>query len=107
MSNKSTEFTEKQVADMTKLIKIISESVRSYLENLDDPSVAPGNDTSLYAMQVLSLMCGMSRGYSRDQLDGMWEMSAKLSQKLHAARKNDKATSPFQGAAAAEVAYKN
>lgn len=107
MSNKSSEFTEKQVADMTKLIKIISESVKEYLENLNDPSVVPGNDTSLYAMQVLSLMCGMSRGYSRDQLDEMWEMSAKLSQRLHAARKNDKATSQFQNAVAPDAAYKN
>lgn len=106
MSNKQTEFTEKQVADMTKLIKIISESVKNYLENLKDPSI-PGSDTSLYAMQVLSLMCGMSRGYSRDQLDQMWESSIKFSQKLHAARKNDKATSAFQDAIPVSGGYKN
>lgn len=106
MSNNQAEFTEKQVADMTKLIKIISDSVKTYLENLKDPSI-PGNDTSLYAMQVLSLMCGMSRGYSRDQLDQMWAASFKFTQKLHAARKNDKATSTFQDAVSTESAYKN
>jgi len=107
VSNKSVDFTEKQVVEMTKLIKIISETVRTYLEGLKDPSSVPGNDTSLYAMQVLSLMCGMSRGYSRDQLDQMWESSIKFSQKLHAARKNDKATSPFQDAIANTTVYKN
>ena len=89
------DLTEKQLQDMTKLIKVISESIKNFIEN--DSSTTPGSDVSLYAMQVLSVICGLNRGYTKLQIDQMWDVSNRLSNKLHAAAKGDK-PAKFQSA---------
>ena len=107
MSNiKLADLSDKQVAEMTKVIKIISESVAEYIRDAKE-STPSTSDISLYAMQVLSLMCGLSRGYSSDYLNEMWENSTKLSKRLHAARKGDKVDSPFQKPVSIDTQYKN
>ena len=100
-----SDLTAKQILDMTKLVKIIRDSIQTYIENIKDPMAVPGKDISLYAMQVLSLMCGLNRGYSKDQLNQMWETSSRLSNKIHAANKSDRVDSSFQGAS--DSHYKN
>ncbi len=99
----NSELSERDFISMTKIIKIISESVKTYIEN--EPSTTKGSDISLYAMQVLSLICVLNRGYSKSQIDQMWAMSNKLSNKLHSLSKGDKVESPFQSAVSSR--YKN
>lgn len=87
------ELTDAQFADLTKLVKIISESIKAHMEL--EPS---SGDVSLYAMQVLSVICSLNRGYTKTQIEQMWAMSNKLSSKLHAASKGDTG-GKFQSAA--------
>lgn len=85
MSNpQNKEVTDKQFNDITKLIKVLSESLKTYIESITDPSKTPGKDASLMAMQVLSLLCGYRRGYTRTELDELWEKSVKVSDKIRA-----------------------
>jgi hypothetical protein len=105
MSN--SDLTDKQISEITKVIKVISESVTSYIEGIKDPTSVPTGDISLYAMQVLSLMCGLSRGYGPDRLNTMWDVSTKLSRRLHAARSGDKVESMFQDSVGIDTHWKN
>lgn len=89
------DFSDKEFISMTKMIKVISESIKEYIEK--DSTTAHGSDDALYAMQVLSLICGLNRGYSKIKMDQMWAMSTKVSNKLHAASKSDKVETKFQG----------
>ena len=80
------EVTDKQFYDITKLIKVLSESLKTYIEGITDPSKTPGKDASLMAMQVLSLLCGFRRGYTRNELDELWEKSIKVTDRIRAIR---------------------
>ncbi len=95
-----TDLSEKEFLSMTKMIKIISESIKEYIENSQD--TVHGKDDPLYAMQVLSLICGLNRGYTKTQMDQMWAMSVKVSNKLHAASKSDKVETKFQGSTSSQ-----
>lgn len=90
-----SDLTEREFLDVTKLIKIIADSVKTHIGS--DPSVTPSSDMALYAMQVLSLVCQLNRGYTKEQIARIWDTSTRLSNKLHAASKSDKVTAKFQG----------
>ena len=98
-----SELTEREFADVTRLIKIIADSVKTHIES--DPSTIHGSDMALYAMQVLSLVCQLNRGYTKEQIAKIWDTSTKLSNRLHAASKSDKVTNKFQSPV--DIRYKN
>lgn len=89
MSNHDTDLNSKQWRDITQLIKVISDSLKLYMDNIKDPSDVPGKDISLMAMQVLSLLCGLSRGYTKTELDELWHTSMKISSQIHSQRDKD------------------
>lgn len=89
MSNKSDDFSPKKWQEMTKIIKVISESVKGYI---DSKGSAPDRDTSLIAMQVLSILCGYSKGYSREKMEELWETSMDAADKVHRTRTKDVAS---------------
>jgi hypothetical protein len=97
VSNNQPELSDKQWKDITKLIKVLSESLKTYIDDIKDPSLAPGKESLLIAMQVLSILCGMKRGYSKTDLDNLWSTSLGVSSKIHASKNTDKVEPGLQG----------
>lgn len=95
MSNKAKFDEAKQFDDVKTFIKVISASIKDYVSSVSKDNI-PNKDASLIAMQVLSLLCGFSRGYTNLEINDLWEKSMDLSKKLYADQFEDKVVDKFQ-----------
>lgn len=86
MSNKADDFSAKKWQEMTKIIKVISESVKGYI---DGKGTLPDRDTSLMAMQVLSILCGYNKGYDKEKMEELWQTSMDAAEKVHRTQTKD------------------
>lgn len=95
MSNKY-DMTEKRWGDMTRIIKVISDGVKGFYDKAKAETSPPDRDISLVAMQVLAILCGLSRGYTREQIDALWKTSIETATNIHASRQGDRAEKGLQ-----------
>lgn len=91
MSSKKDVLSDTEWHDMNILIKSISDSIKSFYDS-DKSKEVSNRDISLMAMQVLSLLCGISRGYTKEDMDRIWEKSNQISKKINASKKSDAAS---------------
>jgi hypothetical protein len=97
-------MNEKKWSEMAKFIKAISESIKGCIE---PHGGAVDEDTPLMAMQVLSILCSLNRGYTKEKISKIWAASLDAAQKIHEFRTTDKVVSQFQIFAGFENRNKN
>jgi len=93
--NSNQELDERRWRDITKLIKVFSDSLKAYIKDLDKDNI-PDKDASLIALQVLSILVGLQRGYSKIELDKLWSTAHNLSNKINVSKAEDKITTKLQ-----------
>lgn len=92
--------------DMNQLIKLISDSIKAFYDGTNVKELY-NKDVSLMAMQVLSLLCGINRGYTKSQMDTMWEKSRSISRYMNDSRRSDKVDGMQKFNGSKRVALKN
>lgn len=94
MSNKYDDINEKKMGEITQMIKVLTESMKTHLSKIKNDGGTLEQDTSIMALQILSILCGINRGYSNTKLNSLWANSLKTAEKINTVNK-DKVTSDF------------
>jgi hypothetical protein len=68
---------DKRWFDIAMLIEAISSGITYYYMTITDVENAPDKDAVLSAMQMLSLMCARSWGYTEEQINALWNGSIR------------------------------
>jgi hypothetical protein len=77
---------EKFTVDVVRLMKIISDAQRKYIEGISNTSDIPDNNATLVAMHALSVMCSLQRGHTKKEMDSVYDLAVKIASKLFAMR---------------------
>jgi hypothetical protein len=77
---------EKFTVSVVRLMKVISDAQRVYIEGISDSANIPHNNATLVAMHALSIMCSLQRGYSQKEMDEIHDLANTLALKLYKMR---------------------
>jgi len=80
---------EKFSLDVVRLMKIISDAQRIYIEGISVSADMPSNNATLVAMHALSIMCSLQRGYSQKEMDDIHDLAVKVANNLYKIRQEN------------------
>jgi hypothetical protein len=80
---------EKFSLDVVRLMKVISDAQRKYIEGISVPADMPHNNATLVAMHALSIMCSLQRGYSQKDMDEVHGLAVTLAHNLYKMRQEN------------------
>lgn len=92
----NSKLTDKEWYSMFELIKILSNNIKEYYDSTPSSEICANKDISLISLQVLSHLVGLSRNYSQNEMDDMWEDSCSISKSIYKSKDADSATSSDQ-----------